>query len=76
MPTVPEGREVVVTVNAPGALMVMVSDPLVAVPNTASVTLTVKVEVPAVGVLPEITPVLAFKMAQAGRLLPEAIDQV
>jgi hypothetical protein len=51
------------------------SEPLVAVAAVPSVTLAVKVEVPAVGALPAITPVPGVKVAQAGRL-PEAIDHV
>ena len=57
------------------ALIMIESDPLVAVAPTESVTVTVKIEVPAVGVPPAIIPVSGVKVAQAGRL-PVAIDHV
>ena len=61
--------------TASGALTVMLSA-LVAVWELASVTRTVKLLVPALVDVPEITPVLAARLSPAGRLpLPETIDQ-
>jgi hypothetical protein len=58
VPTLPLGSEVVVIARS--ASMVMLNA-AVAVPAAESVTFTVKVEVPTVVGVPEMTPVLAFR---------------
>lgn len=74
VPTVPPGNEVVVMLGAPAGFTFMVSEADVAESGPAlleSVTLTVKVDVPAAVGVPVIAPVLPFKFKPAGRL-PEA----
>ena len=53
----------------------MTDNDLVAVDAFASCTCTVKVEVPAVVGVPEITPVELVKVSPAGKL-PDVTDQV
>ena len=71
VPITPLGRLVVVTVSAEPTTML---SPPVAVSALASLTLTVKLEVPAVVGVPVIAPA-ALRLKPAGKL-PVAIDQV
>jgi hypothetical protein len=67
--SVPVGSVVVEIVSAGAAAIVMVSDPDVTLAGVGSesVTFTVNAaEVPEVFGIPLITPVLAFRLAQAG----------
>ena len=70
MPSTPAGMgDVVVTDNA--GFTVMLREALVAVLGVASesVTVTVKLVVPAVVGVPEIAPVAGFKVSPGGRLV-------
>jgi len=69
VPTTPAGSELVVTDNA--GFTVILREALVAVLGVASesVTVTVKVVVPAVVGVPEIAPVEAFNVSPGGKLV-------
>ncbi len=68
------GKEVVVMASVATAVTVMLSA-CVAVCDAASVTLTVKLLVPAVVGTPEMIPLAAASARPTGKL-PEEIDQV
>ena len=65
MPTVPPGNDVVVISGGLCAAAIVIVNCLVVISTFCAPTL--KVKVPAVVGVPEITPVLAFKLNPAGR---------
>ena len=68
VPTTPEGSDVVVTARAPFTVILRLAVAVCAVGVLESVTLAVKLDVPAAVGLPEICPVLAFSGSPLGRL--------
>ena len=75
MPMMPEGREVVETASAAFTVMLRFAVAVCALGVLESVTLAVKLEVPAAVGLPEIKPVLLFSISPLGRL-PELMLHV
>lgn len=75
MPMMPEGREAVETASAAFTVMLRFAVAVCAVGVLESVTLAVKLEVPAAVGLPEIKPVLLFSISPLGRL-PELMLHV
>jgi hypothetical protein len=75
VPCVPEGKDVVVISSAGGAMTSEIDVDAVCAGLEESVMVAVKLKVPLVVGVPEITPVLDARLSPAGRL-PALIDQV
>lgn len=77
MPTIPEGRVAVIVraEDVPAATTIERATCLVCAGFPASVTVTVKLEVPVAVGVPEIAPVAAAREMPAGRL-PVVTDQL